>query len=90
MGVWERLRNIGNYLRTRWSSTDPDSYDQYRAGRERERKEAEQRGEQTARSGERERKGAERERRYEERYAAERAEDEPRTETLRPDPSQPE
>jgi hypothetical protein len=89
MGAWDKLRNIGNYLRTRWKSTDPDSYHQYRAGRERERKQAEQRREDAERSNEREREGAERERDYEERYTAERAAEEPRTEATRRDTSQP-
>jgi hypothetical protein len=90
MGAWERLRNIGKYLRTWWSSTDPDSYDQYRAGRDRERKQTDQRGEQAKRSGEREREGAERERKYEERYTAERIAEEPLTEAPPRDTSQPE
>ena len=78
MVVWEKLRNIGNYVRTRWRSRDPDSYYQYRAGRERERKEAQQRREHAQRSGEREREAAERGREYEERYTAERVAEEPR------------
>ena len=89
MGVRDKLRNIGNYVRTRWKSTDPDSYDQYRAGRERERIQGEQSREDVVRAGEREREGAERGREYDERYAAERAE-EPRTEARRRDTSQPE
>lgn len=97
MGVWDKLRNIGNYARKRWPSTDPDSYYQYKAGRERERKQAEQRREDAERSGEwereraeREREGAEREREYEERYTAERGAKEPGTDAPRRDTSQPE
>jgi hypothetical protein len=92
MGVWDKLRNIGNYVRQRWRSTDPDSYHQYRAGRERERKQAEQSREQVERSSELEREGAERAREYEERYAAERVaeEPEPRTQAPRRDTSEPE
>jgi hypothetical protein len=91
MGVWDKLRNIGSHVRKRWRSTDPDSYHQYRAGREREHKQAEQRREQVERSDEREREGAERARAYEERYAAERVaeEPEPRTEAPGRDTSEP-
>ena len=32
MGVRDKLRNIGNYVRKRWPSTDPDSYYQYKQG----------------------------------------------------------
>ncbi len=49
MGVRDKLRNIGDYVRTRWKSTDPDSYHRYRAGRERERKHAEHRRERAER-----------------------------------------
>jgi hypothetical protein len=90
MGVWDTLRNIANKVRAQWRSTDPDSYDQYRAGRERERTQAEQRREQAERSGEREREGVERGREYDERYTAERVEEGPQTETPRRDTSQPE
>jgi hypothetical protein len=89
MGVRDKLRNIGDYVRTRWKSTDPDSYHQYRAERERERKQAKQTREHAERSTEREREGAEREREYEERYTAERAAEEPRTEAPRHDTSKP-
>ena len=89
MSVRDMLRNIGDYVRMRWKSTDPDSYHQYRAGRERERKQEEHRREQAERAGEREREGAEREREYEERYAAERATDDPRTDIPHSDKSNP-
>jgi hypothetical protein len=89
MGVRDMLRSIGDYVRTRWKSTDPDSYHQYRAGRERERKEAEHRREHAERSGEQEREKVERGREYEERYAAERANEEPRTDVPRRDTSSP-
>jgi hypothetical protein len=88
MGVRDKLRNIGNYVRARWKSTDPDSYHQYKAARERERKQAEQGREHAERSSDREREGAERGREYDERYAAERAAEEPRTEAPRRDTSQ--
>jgi hypothetical protein len=41
VGVGDKLKNIGTYVRKRWRSTDPDSYDHYRRGRERTRKQAE-------------------------------------------------
>jgi hypothetical protein len=90
MGVRDKLRAIGNYVRTRWRSTDPDSYQQYRAERERERKQEEQRREHTERSSERELEGAAREREYDERYAAERAAEERERIARRRDTSQPE
>jgi hypothetical protein len=89
MGVWDKLRNVGNYVRKRWRSKDPDSYDQYKRGRERERKQAEQRHEHEEHRGEQEREEVERGREYEERYRAERAAEEPGTEAHRGDASQP-
>jgi hypothetical protein len=89
MGVRDKLRNIGNYVRKRWPSKDPESYYQYRAGRERERKQAEQRHEHAELSGEREREGADRAREYEERYTAERVAEEPQTEVPQRNPSKP-
>ena len=32
MGVWDKLRNVGSYVRKRWRSTDPDSYDRIQTG----------------------------------------------------------
>ena len=78
MGVWDRLRDIGNYIGRRWPSGDPDSYYQYRATRERERKQTERTREQAERDDERGRVSAERERGHEERYTAERVAEEPR------------
>jgi hypothetical protein len=89
MGVWDKLRNVGSYARKRWRSTDPDSYDQYKRGRERERKDAEQMREREERRGEQERDEVARGHEYEERYLAERAAEEPRTEAPRGDTSQP-
>ncbi|MDQ3890113.1 MAG: hypothetical protein M3312_06125 [Actinomycetota bacterium] len=80
MGVWDKLRNTGTYVRKRWPSKNPESYYQYKAGRERQRRQAEQTSERAERSGELAREGAERGREYEERYMAERAAEEPRTE----------
>jgi hypothetical protein len=79
MGVRDKLRDIAISVRKRWPSKDPDSYYQYRAGRERERKQAEQRREHADRSGERERESTDRAREYEERYTAERVAEERRT-----------
>jgi hypothetical protein len=78
MGVWDKLRNIGNYVRRRWPSKDPDSYYQYKATRERERKESDRTRKHAERDDERERVSAERERENEERYTAERVAEEPR------------
>jgi hypothetical protein len=73
VGVLDKLKNIGTYVRKRWRSTDPDSYDQYKRGRERTRKQAEHTREDAERQGEQEREEAERGREYAERYKAERA-----------------
>jgi hypothetical protein len=73
VGVGSKLRNIGKYVRKRWRSTNPDSYDQYRRGRERTRKQVEHLREDAERQGEQEREEAERGRGYAERYRAERA-----------------
>ena len=78
MAVWDKLRDIGNSIRTRWPSKDPDSYYQYRAGRERERKETDRRREEDERVDEQGRVSAERGRENEERYTAERVAEEPR------------
>jgi hypothetical protein len=90
MGVGDTLKNIGDYVRKRWRSTAPDSYYQYRRGRERKRKQAEHVREDAERHGEQEREEAERLREYEERYRAERAAEEPRTEAPPRDTSHPE
>jgi hypothetical protein len=60
MGVGDTLRKVGNYVRKRWRSTGPDSYYHYKRGRERERKQAEQRREHDERHGEQEREETER------------------------------
>jgi hypothetical protein len=80
MGVFDKLRRVGNYVRRGWPSMSPDSYFQYKQGRERQRKQAEQGREDADRSAELEHKEAQRMREYEERYAAERAAEEPQTE----------
>jgi hypothetical protein len=78
MGVWDKLRDIGNYVRRRWPSADPDSYYQYKAARERERKQTERTREQAERVDQQGRVSAERGRENEERYTAERVAEEPR------------
>jgi|SRR5512132_1420493 hypothetical protein len=85
-----KLRKVGNYLRKGWSSTNPDSYSHYKRGRERERKQAELGREEAERSAELDRKEVQRGREYEERYAAERAAEEPQTESPRDDMGKPE
>jgi hypothetical protein len=90
MAVLDKLRKVGNYLRTGWSSTDPDSYSHYKRGRERQHKQAERSREEADRSAEREREEVQRGREYEERYAAERAAEEPHTEAPGDDTGKPE
>jgi hypothetical protein len=90
VGVLDKLRNIGKHVRKGWRSTAPDSYSQYKRGRDRERKQAERGREDAERLAERERGEAERGREYEERYAAEHAAEEPQTEAPRDDTSKPE
>jgi hypothetical protein len=90
MGIGDRVKDIGNYVRKRWRSTDPGSYDQYKRGREYDRKQAEQRREDEVRHGEQDRAEAERRREYEERYGAERKAEESRTEGSGGDTSHPE
>lgn len=90
MGIGDRVKDIGNYVRKRWRSTDPDSYDQYKRGREHDRKHADQRRKDEVRHGEQDRAEAERRREYEERYGAERKAEESRTEGPGGDTSHPE
>jgi hypothetical protein len=90
MGVLDKLRKVGNYVRKGWRPTGPDSYFQYKRGRERQRKEAERGREDADRSAELEREEVQRGREYEERYAAERAAKEPQTEAPRDDTTEPE
>ena len=73
MRVGDKLKTIGTHFRKQWQSTDPDSYDRYRRGREHTRKEAEHTHEAAERQGAQERENAERGREYVERYKAERA-----------------
>jgi hypothetical protein len=80
MGVLDKLRQVGNSIRKGWRSTAPDSYFQYKRGRERQRKRAERALEHADRSAELELKDVRRGREYDERYTAERAAEEPQTE----------
>jgi hypothetical protein len=88
--VLEKLRRIGNYVRKGWSASDPDSYSYYRRGRERQRKQAKRSREDADRSAVLEREEVQRGREYEERYAAERAAEEPQTESPRDEMDKPE
>ena len=90
MGVLGKLRKVGNYVRRGWNSTNPDSYSHYKRGRERQRKQAERGREEADRSAELGREEVRRGREYEERYAAERAAEEPQTEARRDDMGKPE
>jgi hypothetical protein len=83
--VLHTLTKVVNYLRKGWSSTNPDSYSHYKRGRERHRKQAERNREEAERSAELDREKAQRGREYEERYAAERAAEEPQAESPRDD-----
>jgi hypothetical protein len=89
VGVLDKLRKVGNYVRRGWRSTAPDSYFQYRRGRERERKEAERGRKDADRSAELEREEVQRGLEYEERYAAERAAEESQTKAPPDDMSKP-
>ena len=72
MGVRDKLRRASDYLRKLRLSRGPDSYFQYKRGRNYERKEADHAREQARESTDREREKAQREREYEERYTRER------------------
>jgi hypothetical protein len=85
MVVLDKLRKVGSYVRKGWSSTDPDSYSHYKRGRERQRKQEERGREEANRSAELDREEVQRGREYEERYAAERAAEEPEPDSPRDD-----
>ena len=89
MPVFDKLRRVGNYIRKGWRSTGPDSYFQYKRGRERQRKQAERVRKDADRSARLEREEAQRGREYKERYTAERAAEESRGEAPPDDPGQP-
>ena len=90
MGALGKLRKVGNYMRRGWHSTNPDSYSHYKRGREYERKQEERGREEADRSAELGREEARRGREHEERYAAERAAEEPQAEAPRDDIGRPE
>ena len=90
MGVLNKLRKVGNYMRKGWHSTNPDSYSHYRRGREHARKQEERGHQEADRVAELDRDEVQRGREYEERYAAERAAEEPQTESPRGDMGTPE
>jgi hypothetical protein len=81
MVLLDKLRKVGNYIRKGWSSTNPDSYSHYKRGRELERKQAERGRKEADRSAELDREKVQRGREHEERYAAERAAEEPEKES---------
>jgi hypothetical protein len=88
--VFDKLKKVANYVRKGWVSTNPDSYSHYRRGREHQRKQAEWSRKEADRSAALEREEVRRGREYEERYAAERAAEEPQTEALPDDMGKPE
>jgi hypothetical protein len=90
MSVFDRLRSVGTHIRKAWQSTGPDSYSQYKRGRERKRKQADRVREDADRSAGLEREQAQRTREHEERYTAERAAEESRGEAPPVDPRKPE
>jgi hypothetical protein len=90
MGVLDKLRKVGNSVRKGWRSTNPDSYSQYKRGRDRQLKRAERGREYADRSAELEREEVQRGREYEERYAAEREAEAPQTKAPPDDTSKPE
>jgi hypothetical protein len=89
MRMFDKLRSVGNSIRKGWRSTRPDSYSQYRRGRERDRKQADREREDTDRSAGLEREEARRKREYEERYADERSAKESQAETPPDDAGKP-
>ena len=85
MGVLDKLRKVGNYVRKSWSSRGPDSYFRYKRDHERERKQSAREHEDVDRSTALEREEVRQEREYDDRYAAERAAEEPQSEAPRDD-----
>jgi hypothetical protein len=90
MSVLDKLRKVGNDIREGWRSTGPDSYFRYRRDHERQRKRAAREREDADRSAGLEREEIRRGREFEERYAAERAAEEPQSQAPRDDTSNPE
>jgi hypothetical protein len=71
MGLRSRLGQAGGYLRGLRGSLGPDSYSQYKRGRDHEREQADRARGQAEDSTTRAREKAERELGYQERYARE-------------------
>ena len=84
MSLLDKLRKVGNDVREGWRSTGRDSYFRYRRDHERQRKQAAREREDADRSAELEREEVRRGREYEERYAAERAAEDPQSEAPPP------
>jgi hypothetical protein len=72
MGLRDKLMQVGTDVRKLLLSRGPDSYSQYKAKREWERKRADREREKAQGDAERKREKTEREHQYEERYTAER------------------
>jgi hypothetical protein len=92
MGLWDKLRRVGDYLGKLRSSLGPDSYFQYKRERTHEREEADharERAEDSVERGREAERGAERERGYGERYARERERDIAREQTERTEEIEP-
>jgi hypothetical protein len=89
MGLRDKLRQASNYARKVRLSRGPDSYFQYKRGREYEREDADRAREHAKDSAEREREKAERGREYEERYTREREGDIARERTERGEEMEP-
>ena len=75
MGLRNRLGQASGYFRKLRGSLGPDSYSQYKRGRDHEREQADRAREQAKDSTARAREKAERESGYEERYARESEDD---------------
>jgi hypothetical protein len=75
MGPRDRLRQATDFLRKLRLSLGPDSYFQYKRGREHERKQADRARERAKDSAEREHEETERGREYEKRYTRGRERD---------------
>lgn len=75
MGLWDNFKQASNYLRKLRQSRGPDSYFQYKLGRDAKRKAADDSADRRREEAERGREKATREDGYEERYTRERDSD---------------
>jgi hypothetical protein len=89
MGLWDKLKEGGGYLRKLRLSLGPDSYAQYKRRRESARKDEERRRERGRGRAEQEREEAARGRGYEARYLADRERDDVRKRTERAEETEP-